>query len=119
MCPNTKIERIYFGAMSLSAGIGEEIAFRSFLVAYFFAFGWNVFIALAASSLLFGINHSYQGTSGVVKTAIGGMVFGLLYFTSGSIWLAMIVHAAVDASILYNYRPDLVSSMANSETVPT
>ena len=110
MFPSTKIERIYFAVLSVSAGVCEEIIFRSFLIAYSYAFGMNVFWALAASSLLFGINHGYQGFSGIIKTAIGGCVFGLLFFTTGSIWIAMLLHAAIDASVLYNYRPDLVPS---------
>ena len=118
MFPRVRSERLTFAALSVSAGIWEEIIFRSFLV-YFFAsapFHLNPFLSLAIASLFFGVNHGYQGIIGVVKTGIGGFLFGILYFTTGSLILAMALHAVTDLSAIYMYRPDLLPE--SNDSVP-
>ena len=106
--PRTPIERRYFAVLCISAGVCEEIIFRSFLVVYFHSapFYFAVFLALLASSVLFGINHGYQGASGVLKTGIFGFLFGLLFFTTGSLVLAMALHALTDLQAWYMLGPD-------------
>ncbi len=116
MFPHVRSERLTFAALSVSAGIWEEIIFRSFLI-YFFAsapFHLNPFLSLAIASLFFGVNHGYQGIIGVVKTGIGGFLFGILYFTTGSLILAMALHAVTDLSAIYMYRPDLLPESHDS-----
>ena len=50
--------------VSVFAGVFEEIAYRGYLIAYFG--GWqDQWGALAASSVLFGLAHLYQGKRGV------------------------------------------------------
>ena len=117
MFPTTETERWTFAALSVSAGFCEEVIFRSFLVAYFAAYGINVFLALAASSLLFGINHGYQGLAGIIKTGVGGFIFGLVFFTTGNLWVAIILHAIVDLSAIYNFRPDLVETRNQEQAI--
>ena len=117
--PRTRIERGHFAVLSVSAGVCEEIIFRSFLVAYLAALGLNVFLALLASSLLFGINHVYQGPVGVIKTGVGGLFFGLFYFSSGSLVAAMVLHALVDLCALATFRPDhLVPNSRSDSDIP-
>jgi membrane protease YdiL (CAAX protease family) len=105
--PHTATERGAFAALSISAGVCEEIIFRSFLVAYFASYGANVLIALLISSVLFGINHGYQGWIGVLKTGVAGFLFGMLFFTTGSLVAAIVLHGITDLSALFYYRPDL------------
>jgi membrane protease YdiL (CAAX protease family) len=40
--------------------------------------------------------HTYQGVSGAIRTMIAGLINGLLYRFSGSLWLPIILHAAID-----------------------
>jgi membrane protease YdiL (CAAX protease family) len=105
--PTTPIERRYFAALSVSAGVCEEIIFRSFLISYFHSppFSFAVFLGLLLSSFLFGINHGYQGWVGVLKTGVGGFLFGLVYFTTGSLILAMLLHAVTDLQVLALMQP--------------
>jgi membrane protease YdiL (CAAX protease family) len=105
--PTNPLERRYFAALSISAGVCEEVIFRSFLVGYFHSapFFLGVVIALLASSVLFGINHGYQGPVGVLTTGIGGLFFGLIYFTTGSLVVAMVLHALIDLRALALLRP--------------
>jgi membrane protease YdiL (CAAX protease family) len=83
--------------VSIFAGVFEEIAYRGYLMAYFGAWSgpWG---ALAASSLLFGFAHLYQGKAGVLVTAILGALFGWLYLQTGSLLLPILLHAALDLS---------------------
>ena len=79
----------------------EEMYFRG----YFFnrltdLFGrerLGILIALLGSALVFGAAHSYQGITGVVDTAIAGLVLGLLYLLGrGNLWLPILVHGIID-----------------------
>lgn len=107
--PTTSAERRWFAALCVSAGICEETICRSYVVHYFNggAFTLGVLPALIISSVIFGLNHGYQGWGGVVKTAIiGGLLFGTIFFATGSLWIAMIIHALVDLQTLVLLRPD-------------
>jgi membrane protease YdiL (CAAX protease family) len=119
LVPRTPIARRYFAVMCVSAGVCEEIIFRSFLVAYFHSapYVFPVFMALLASSVLFGINHGYQGAGGVVKTGIFGFLFGLLFLTTGSLVLAMVLHAATDLQAWYMLRPAAPTSAPEAAAV--
>ena len=79
----------------------EEMYFRG----YFFnrltdLFGrerLGILIALLGSALVFGAAHSYQGITGVMDTAIAGLVLGLLYLLGrGNLWLPILVHGIID-----------------------
>lgn len=84
-------------AVSVFAGVFEEIAYRGYLMAYFGNwFGpWG---ALAASSILFGLAHTYQGVGGVLVTGLLGALFGWVYLETGSLLLPIILHAVLDIS---------------------
>jgi len=119
MFPSVRSERLTFGALSISAGLWEEVIFRSFFI-YFFSsapFNFNPFVALVVSSILFGVNHGYQGMAGIVRTGVVGLMFGLLYFTTGSLILAMTVHALVDLSAVFMFRPDLLETEKEHQTI--
>lgn len=105
--PTDTAERRLFAVLAINAGLCEEIVFRSFLVDYFHSAPWSFgpFVAMALSCLVFGMNHVYQGLSGIPKTGIIGMAFGLLFFTTGSLVLCMVIHALVDLQVLVMLRP--------------
>lgn len=57
--------------------------------------GW--IIGIIASSILFGVAHLYQGTSGVVTTGLSGLIFGVAYLASGrNLWCAILAHGLTD-----------------------
>lgn len=99
--PSTRQERWLFAALSITAGICEETLYRGFLMQYFGAH-WHLGLvaAIAISSCVFGIAHEYQGIQGIVATGIIGAVLALLYTATGSLAVAMAVHAAVDLRVL-------------------
>jgi len=86
-------------AVSLFAGLFEEIAYRGYLIAYF-SFWLGNWGAIAASSLLFGFAHFYQGRLGTLVTTVLGVLFGWLYIETGSLLLPVLLHAAVDLSAM-------------------
>jgi membrane protease YdiL (CAAX protease family) len=50
----------------------------------------------ALAAVLFGLAHLYLGHMHVVRAAIVGAVFGLLVIGTGSLWLAIVLHIAMD-----------------------
>jgi len=84
-----------------SVAFGEEMLFRAFLtVSLAGALGdlkarWA--LALAGSSLLFGLAHSDWGPAGMIETAIMGFVLGFIYLRSGrNLWITIIAHALLN-----------------------
>ncbi len=102
LLPATTEERRWFVAVSVSAGICEELIMRGFGFAYV---RWllpdasNTVVVVVVSAV-FGFAHLYQGPKGVVLTGVLGALFGVLTIQAGSLLPAMIVHAAVDLRIV-------------------
>lgn len=95
LLPHTAGERDVFIALSATAGFCEELLYRGFLIGYLAAFT-GVAGAVAASAVIFGVIHAYQGRIGVLKTGTIGLLMGLIYVFSGSIWPAIVLHVAFD-----------------------
>jgi membrane protease YdiL (CAAX protease family) len=95
LLPHTGEEMRLFRGLALTAGICEEILFRGFMLWYISA--WTGLIPAALiSCVLFGFAHAYLGPSHVVRSALIGVFLVILVIAGGSLWPAMIVHAAVD-----------------------
>jgi len=95
LLPHSPEELRAFRALSVTAGICEEILFRGFLIWYlFYLVGLGP--ALILSSLLFGLAHSYQGASGVLRTTLVGLLFALFFFLTLSLWVPILFHAFID-----------------------
>lgn len=56
----------------------------------------SIWLIVLFSSLLFGLAHTYQGISGVVKTTIVGSIFSMLYIGLHSIIPIIIFHFLID-----------------------
>jgi membrane protease YdiL (CAAX protease family) len=102
--PHGSRERGWFALVSISAAICEEILFRGFLPAYFMALGLPAVAAFLLAAVVFGIDHGYQGWSGVLLTGVLALIFTALFVLSGSLWLPMVVHALFDLRILVLLR---------------
>ncbi|MGI9263145.1 MAG: CPBP family intramembrane glutamic endopeptidase [Woeseiaceae bacterium] len=93
--PRNGNELARFYGLSLTAGIVEETLWRGFMIWYFSQF-MPVWIAALISVLGFGIAHAYQGVANLPKVTLVGAAFAGLYLLSGSLWLPIVLHAAVD-----------------------
>jgi len=112
MLPITPEERAWFGLVSVTAGICEEVLYRGFLIRYLSNGPWHagLWIALAIASISFGLAHGYQGLSGIIGTALLGAVMAVIFLSTGSLWLPMVLHAIIDLRVLLLLRPgDLAS----------
>lgn len=96
--------------VSLTAGFCEEFVYRAFLM-WLLGIYMEPLWALPIMALIFGLGHRYQGTDGIFLTSLLGLLMGVIYLSSGSLWLAVLCHAMIDAShgwaayrIYHNYR---------------
>jgi len=107
LMPDTAAERAAWVLLSFSAGICEEIACRSFMIRFLHETitGMPLVGALAASSVIFGLAHLYQGVKGVLGTAIGGFALGLLFLLSESLIPSIVLHVLLDLQVAYILRP--------------
>lgn len=72
-----------------------RIVCRGFVLWYLTTF-MSIWPAVFASSIVFGLCHSYQGFSGIIRTGLIGLTFGALFVISGSVWLPIIGHILLD-----------------------
>jgi membrane protease YdiL (CAAX protease family) len=94
--PQTRRELIPFFALAVTAGVCEEFLYRGFAMAVFFRWGLPAWIAVLASSLLFGLAHLYQGRGGLAATTILGLLFGATRVAFASLVPVMFWHTGVD-----------------------
>ena len=100
--PSENFEFPWFGALCLTAGVCEEWVCRGFVLHYLVAAPWHLSLGTAVilSAAIFGMNHLYQGLSGMVSTGVLGLVFALLYLATGTLLLPMVLHALIDLRAL-------------------
>ena len=93
---------ILFLAVSWTeAAFIEELFFRGYLFNRITDLAGRerpgIIVALVCTSLLFGAAHTYQGISGMVDTALAGLMLGLLYlFARRNLWLPILTHGIID-----------------------
>jgi len=96
LIPRSSNEKIAFAGLSLSAGIAEELVFRSFLIAALERATGSLGVAVGVSVAVFAISHSYQGLVGLVRVTLLGLVLTAPFLLTGSVYPAMAAHAALD-----------------------
>ena len=96
LLPREPGELLPVAAMAISAGIAEEVAFRLFLPLLLAILTGNVALAFAVAAAVFGAMHLYQGWKGVVATGVVGLFMAAVYLGSGTLWLPVVLHAAID-----------------------
>jgi len=95
MLPHERRELPAFGALSVTAGICEELLFRGYLI-WYFVHWLGLIPAAILTSVLFGVGHLYQGVRGIMVTALFGAFLAAIYLVTGSLIMPMILHAAMD-----------------------
>lgn len=96
LLPRSASERAVFVLLALSAGIGEEFVFRSFLIPALAAASGSEWFAAVLSAGVFGMLHTYQGTTGVARAAALGLMLAVPFLLTGSVLPSIIAHAALD-----------------------
>jgi membrane protease YdiL (CAAX protease family) len=108
LLPRSRQEQFWFGAISLGAGISEELVFRGFLLYYLSVHVPHINTPgkVLLISLSFGLAHIYQGRIGAIAAGTLGVVFAGIYLMTGSLLLPMALHAVVDARALLIFPPE-------------
>lgn len=94
--PRTPFEKLLFVGVSLAAGLGEELAYRAYVIPVLAGLVGSDWTAAVLSSGIFGFLHAYQGHIGVVRTGVMGLVLAAVFLWSGSLWPAVAAHAVID-----------------------
>jgi len=96
MLPRNRQELRWGAALSVNAGIVEEVMFRLAVPAAIYGASGSAIAAVAGSVLLFGALHLYQGAAGIIGTTIVGALMMVLYVVSGTIIAPIVLHAIFD-----------------------
>lgn len=94
-------------AISLTAGLTEELAFRGALLETFrvsLPQPWNLIAAVVVPSLIFGALHALNRTYFLATTA-AGVYFSLLVLWSGNLWAAALAHFLYDLIVFVAEGP--------------
>ncbi len=100
LLPHDSREVSWWRALSVTAGICEEVIYRGFLIAVFAA-AMSTWAAVLLAAFIFGLNHAYQGPKGILKTGLVGLGLGGLFALTGSLWAPMLVHVVMDLAAGY------------------
>ncbi len=86
--------------LALSAGVAEELYFRLALPLLIALVSGSAVLGFAVAAAAFGAVHRYQGPVGMLVTGLVALLLTAVYLGSGSLWLAMGCHFAIDLNAL-------------------
>jgi membrane protease YdiL (CAAX protease family) len=84
------------------AAFGEEIAYRGYLLTRAADLGRRstaaYWVGIVFVSVLFGYGHYYKGPSGIVGSAVAGLILGTAYIASGrNLWASILAHGFINS----------------------
>jgi membrane protease YdiL (CAAX protease family) len=96
--------------IAIFAGVGEELFFRGVLQRILIRLFKSPMAGIVVASVLFSAIH-FQFYGFLPRFALG-MLLGLIYWYSGSLWPAIIAHVVYDAIavVLFYFNPSLAES---------
>jgi membrane protease YdiL (CAAX protease family) len=98
--PSDRRELLHSLPLALAAAVGEEIAFRGFLVGYVRAIAPDdaagIALAVGLPAVAFALAHLYQGALAGLEIALFSAGLGLLFLWTGSLALPIAIHLCVD-----------------------
>jgi CAAX protease family protein len=101
LIPETRREKVWAVlVLAPTAALAEEFLYRGCLLVQLSQWFHSVPWAWAASSVAFGLAHSYQGAVGVIRAAALGALLAYPVVHLGSLYPSMAAHFAIDAVAL-------------------
>ena len=94
--PRTRTERRWWIAVSIAAGISEELVWRGVVATLLWSLTGEWILAAVVTSVAFGISHAMQGWKGAAIITIIALVMQAYVYWTGGLLLAMAMHAAYD-----------------------
>lgn len=88
---------------ALANGVLEEVVVVGYLITRLQEMGWRTRNAVAASALLRGTYHLYQGVGGFVGNAIMGVIFALFFLKTKRVLPLIIAHTILDVVAYLGY----------------
>jgi membrane protease YdiL (CAAX protease family) len=94
--PRTRDERRWWVAVSIAAGLSEEIVWRGVMIAVLWWITGSWLAAALVSSMMFGVSHSLQGWRSAAAIGVIAMVMALFVRWADGLLLAAAIHAGYD-----------------------
>ncbi|NKY85540.1 CPBP family intramembrane glutamic endopeptidase [Nocardia veterana] len=88
---------------AIANAVAEEIIVVGYLITRLRALGWSENRSLAASALLRGSYHLYQGLGGGLGNLVMGAIFGRYWQRTGRLWPLILAHATIDSVAYIGY----------------
>jgi membrane protease YdiL (CAAX protease family) len=85
------------------AALLEEVIVLGYLVTRLRQLAWSPFAAVAASALLRGVYHLYQGWGGFTGNLAMGVLFGVVFLRVRRTWPVVIAHLLLDTAAGVGY----------------
>ncbi|WP_150252893.1 CPBP family intramembrane glutamic endopeptidase [Nocardiopsis deserti] len=96
LAPRTTAERAMAAGVAVTGGVFGELLYRGLFILLVASMGVPLWIAAVLSVLLFSVAHLYQGWWGLVSAGAFGTLFTVLYLGTGSVWVPVLVHVALN-----------------------
>jgi membrane protease YdiL (CAAX protease family) len=98
---NVKIALLALLLVWTFAAFGEEISYRGYLLTRAADIGerstTSYWFGIVLVSILFGYGHYYKGASGMVDSAVAGLILGTAYMLAGrNLWASIFAHGFID-----------------------
>lgn len=84
-------------------GFAEEVVVVGYLITRLRQLGLSQPAAVAASSVLRGVYHLYQGFAAGLGNVVMGLVFGHFWSRTGRLWPLVIAHGVIDTVAFVGY----------------
>jgi membrane protease YdiL (CAAX protease family) len=101
--PQASNEMGWWIAVSITAGIAEEFAYRGVLFGILIHWIPNWWAAALLCALAFALGHSIQGSKNVVIIFTMSVIFQALVWFTGTLYIAMAAHAIYDVIAGFTY----------------
>lgn len=97
IAPHGSVEIALWIALSITAGICEEILFRGYLQQQLTRVTGRLWLGVVISALIFGSAHAYEGKAAMINLALFGALFGILAVVRRNLRAGILAHAWHDA----------------------
>lgn len=94
--PFTREEKFAWTGVALAAGLAEEVIYRAVLFGLILSWTGELWIAALIAGVMFALAHLVQGWIAVLIVFVYGLLFQILYVTSGSLFAPVLVHVIYD-----------------------
>lgn len=102
LLPRTPLQFLLWFAVSLTAGLTEEMIFRGYLQQQLTAWIKRPILAIALASLIFGGVHLYEGLGAILPLAALAFVYGMIVrYLKGDLRAVIVAHTLQDFLVAF------------------